>query len=499
MNNQNILKFYGTKLDIKLDNSELFDYELSKISGDYDIDVIDLSTAIVYTGLTIDESLSGFDCERNTITLKEVDNTSNDSTYNYLDIIMTLNYSQFVSHFGTGFTYTILNNNIFSLTLSDDKVHYFKIVAFNRPLDNPRSDENGILDVGDDSLITTLDDFNISYIEPVLSNDDEPLTYDTVINEFSTTVIECEEKLENPLNCCSTPLKLSNKPWAYNFDSGNGVDNCEPLIKRRTEKGWTLDFIFNRDTQPWNVGGVFYYLGVRGDDNVLNYSDNNLSFQFTQDRRIKWVTHHYSGYCQTNGYAEDYYVSEGETPQLCTIGEDKDFNITIVFDRYSRLTDCNLENDGGWNDMVGLKTIDYVDTSVSAVTSTTTTVYNTQEELNKKWADERNYRLGTLKIYVNGRPIYKIKDWEEIIPSDRGTQPFIQSWGGGTGLMGGIHEGVSCFNVKSIKYYEEPLDFVHVRHNFLTRLNQYDFFICGVNCYDEVLGNYNADKSKYGL
>lgn len=75
---------------------------------------------------------------------------------------------------------------------------------------------------------------------------------------------------------------------------------------------------------------------------------------------------------------------------------------------------------------------------------------------------------------------------EEVIPSNRGEQPYIQSWGGGTSLMGGIHEGTSCFNIKSIKYYEDPLDFVHVRHNFLTRINDYDFEICGEECFDDV-------------
>jgi hypothetical protein len=53
------------------------------------------------------------------------------------------------------------------------------------------------------------------------------------------------------------------------------------------------------------------------------------------------------------------------------------------------------------------------------------------------------------------------------------------------------HRGVCCFNIKSIKYYEEPLDFVHVRHNFLTRLNQYDFFICGLDCEDELIGYFS--------
>jgi hypothetical protein len=99
--------------------------------------------------------------------------------------------------------------------------------------------------------------------------------------------------------------------------------------------------------------------------------------------------------------------------------------------------------------------------SGSSVTSTQTTIYTEVEELNKKWADEKERRLGILKIYLNGRLIYKLKDWEEVIPSDRGEQPFIQSWGSGTQYAGEVHNlGTSCFNFKKIQFYEQPLDFV---------------------------------------
>ena len=36
MNRQNILNFYGSRLELKLDSSELYDFELSKTQGDYD-------------------------------------------------------------------------------------------------------------------------------------------------------------------------------------------------------------------------------------------------------------------------------------------------------------------------------------------------------------------------------------------------------------------------------------------------------------------------------
>ena len=328
-----------------------------------------------------------------------------------------------------------------------------------------------------------------------------------ILSGFSKTVIDCSQKLADPNNCCPITPKLSNKPWAYKFDTGAGADNCDPIIKRRTEKGWTLDFIFNRENLSWAFGGVFYYLGVRGDNDPNNYADNNLSFQFTSDRKIKWVAHHYSGYCATDlGYQEVFYTASGLTPTICATDETKDFNVTITFDRYKHYTDCDIENDGGWNDLLPgphlipytptdtgvtsthISTGYYLTNSTGSTLSGETEVYVYTEELNKKWANERQRRLGTLKIYLNGRPIYKLENWEEVIPSSRGVQPFIQSWGGGTGLMNNIHSGVCCFNMKSIKYYEEPLDFVHVRHNFLTRLSDYDFNICGGPCEDEISG-----------
>lgn len=453
MNSQNILRFYGSKLDIKLDSSEFYDFEIDKLGVDYDLSLLDLDTPIVYDSLVVDEDLDhDSSCSRSTIKIVEYNNTVNDDSYIYSAITFTLTYDDFVDRFGTGYTYTILNNDIYTYTGITGETHYFKIYGY---------------------------DNNLS-IDSRLSG----YTESEIISQFSTNVIDCLEQLGNTTDCCPVPQKMKNKPWAIKFDNGAGSDYCTEYIDRREEKGWTLDFIFNRNSLEWSSGGVFYYLGVRGENDAANYSDNNLSFQFTSDRRIKWVSHHYSGVCDsTSGYTESYYIASGQTPQLCTTGATKDFNVTIVFDRYKRYTDCNLENDGGWNDLIpNLITSEYSDTVVTAVTSTQIAEYNTSELLNKKWASEKQRRLGDLKIYLNGNLIYKLKDWEEIIPSDRGTQPFIQSWGGGTGLMGGIHSGNCCFIIKSVKYYEEPLDFLHVKHNFITRLNDYDFFICGVDC-----------------
>jgi hypothetical protein len=366
MNRQNILNYYGSKLDLKLDSSELYDYQLTTNEVDYDTDVLDLSTPITYSALTIDSS------------------------------------------------------------------------------------------------------------------------------------------------CLTTPLN-NQKPWVVPINVNYTGDTCDFTVRRRTEKGWTLDFVFNRNSVNWSGGTIFYYIGVDGDTTDTNYLDNNLSFQFTNDGRVKWVSYHYSGYCTTTGYTETESLLNGQTPVLCVTGNTSDFNLTIVFNRYKELTGCDLDNMGGFNDLIQGPhpiTFDRPLTGVTAMTSTQIvtgyTITNTLEdwitgatvtteyieELNKKWANERDMRLGDLKFYLNGNLIYTETNWEEIIPSYRDEQTLIQSWGGGYDYTYSGNTSKTCgFNIKSALYYEEPLDFVYVKHNFRTRLNDFDFEICNAPCMDNINGS----------
>jgi hypothetical protein len=363
MNRQNILNYYGSKLDLKLDSSELYDYQLTTNEVDYDTDVLDLTTPITYSALTIDSS------------------------------------------------------------------------------------------------------------------------------------------------CLTTPLN-DQKPWVVPVDSRYTGDTCDFTVRRRTEKGWTLDFVFNRNSVNWSGGTIFYYIGVDGDTTYTNYLDNNLSFQFTNDGRVKWVAYHYSGYCALTGYTETHSLLYGQTPVLCVTGNTSDFNLTIVFNRYRELIGCDLDNVGGFNDLIpGPHAVPYtVDpTGYTAVTSTQIvtgyTITNTLEdwvtggtitteyveELNRKWSNERDKRLGDLKFYLNGNLIHTETNWEEIIPSYRDNQTIIQSWGGGYNYTYFGNTSKTCgFNIKSALYYEEPLDFVHVKHNFRTRLNDFDFEICNAPCVNDV-------------
>ena len=259
-----------------------------------------------------------------------------------------------------------------------------------------------------------------------------------------------------------------------------------PYIKKRTEQGWTADFVFNRESLPWTDGSTFYYWGISGETIASNYADNNLSFQFTDDGRICWKSVKFYPVSGLSGYTNNYVVVSGQTPTLCVDGTSEDFNITITFKRYKTLKECELENKGGLNDLINGLTPDISSGSLDYKNwmSGDTLNYFAIEKLNKKWYDERNSRLGTLKIYLNGNPIYKLENFEEVIPSERESQNvLVQSWGGGTNGIQQIHVGTTQFNLKNIEYFEEPLDFVTLNNRYKTNIKiNWNINECNVPC-----------------
>jgi hypothetical protein len=345
MNTQNILKFYGSKLDLKLDHSEFYDFQLHTLD-DYNKEILDLTTPIIYTGLTL---------------------TSDCITGNTLNEI---------------------------------------------------------------------------------------------------------------------------KPWVIEIDKEYSGYTCDFTVRSRTELGWTLDFVFNRDNLPFSDGNVFYYIGIDDENDESIFADNNLSFSFTDDGRIRWQSYRYSGYCSTDsGYTESFYISSGITPTLCLNGVSEDFNVTITFQRNHFLENCDLLNDGGINDLV----TEVTEESTIYGWMTGSTQDNLLYELNKKWMDERYLRLGTLRIFLNGNQIYKIDDWEEVIPSVRNSENIIiQSWGGGCDGYLNLHTGVTNFNLLQIKYFEEPLQVLNVRHHYLTEIKtNFNIFECGNECLNDIYAFVN--------
>lgn len=457
MNTQNILQNYGLKLDVVLDNSEYYDYD---IGGN------DLTSEVAVEKIPIyEKDLSDKITDINTVKINEINYFG--STYSGLTL--TLNYTGFTSNFdSTEHTYsnTILNNDVYTYIGLTGETHYFTIYEFYSG-----------------STIS---------IDPLLTG----VTETEIINGFTSDVISCVNILTGITGtCCPTEVVLNNLPWVYQTNHGVGDYNCSPYIQRRPHLGFTLDFVFNRNGLPW-TDNVFFYEGVRDEYDMMNYLDNNLSFSFTSDGRIKWNSLRYTGYCESNTAVETYYMSSGQTVPLCISGTTDDFNITIVFERYYSYSGCSLPNEGGWNDLIHTGTTS---------TSGSTIIEDTQiENLSELWLEERSKRLGRLKIYLNGKSlqidtpastirnmrqnnVYHFNDWEEIILSDRGNQPFTHTVGGGVTGSGGIHDSVCSYIIKYASYYEEHLTPLEVRNKYdnTTKIN-YTITECYTECSDEI-------------
>jgi hypothetical protein len=294
------------------------------------------------------------------------------------------------------------------------------------------------------------------------------IDFDTDVLDFNNQITYTGLTIDS--SCLDVTLD-SIKPWSINITEPYTGNTCDFTIRKRTEYGWTLDFVFNRETLPWTSGSTFYYWGIENETNERFYLDNNLSFSFTDDGRIKWESYHISGYCETtSGYTELNYIASGQTNVLCSGGTSNDFDITIVFKRNNYLDNCDILNRGGSNDYITGWTV----TNPIDVITGATEEYTIIETLNKNWLSERDYRLGTLKIYLNGRLIYKVKDWEEVVPSVRGSDNnIVQIWGGGTSGSTNIHTGTTEFNLKQIKYFEEPLGYPNIKHYYKTEIIPY--------------------------
>ena len=267
------------------------------------------------------------------------------------------------------------------------------------------------------------------------------------------------------------------------------LENGTPYIRKRTENGWTLDFVFNRNGVPFSgaTNNVFYYWGISGETNPSFYADNNLSFSFTTNAEIIWKAIHYNPLSTVSGYTNNYTLFSGLTPTLCANGTTNDFNITITFKRYKSLFECGLQNEGGLNDMIS--TVQDATVFTDWITGATEQL-SAVEVLSKKWYNEKDFRLGTLKIYLNGNPIYKLENFEEIIPSQRAsTNTLVQAWGVGTNGIEGIHYGTCKFILQGINYYEEPLDFLSVSNHYITAIKpNYAITECGEGCSDNLVG-----------
>jgi hypothetical protein len=205
-------------------------------------------------------------------------------------------------------------------------------------------------------------------------------------------------------------------------------------------------------------------------DPKFDVLSNALSFQFSgcplnPSLAVKYIK--ITGDCVTTGSCETtgvtfqtgYTITTVVTPpiyELCNLDcedttEERWVMISAVFERYKNIEDCDLLNLGGLNDLRVETYQSSIDgQSYKLISPPNTHPGGTKEpkvykvKFDKKWFDELEYRLGTLKLYVNGYLFLVIEDFEEIIPRELNTEkekqvgvPFNISFGGGTQ---GLHD-----------------------------------------------------------
>jgi len=254
-----------------------------------------------------------------------------------------------------------------------------------------------------------------------------------------------------------------------------------------------------------------------------------------------------TGQCETTGtcltgqtYVTGYTIDEYCTPPIypyCLLVnpeyllEEHWFQVNVVWERYTWLDTCDLKYRGGLSDITKFE---YLNSLANDTVSLIAPPYTNNQSvaaqvelvnLNQSWLDDVKFRMGRLKIYVNGKIFYTIENFEEIIPRGLNTDkekqlgvPFNISWGGGTQ---GLHENLTfsacsattglyiqdpeCFpnnilsgtslsglhtniiieqnfagtfdgGISQFRMYTTPLSAPEVKHNFLLLKDPFDMF-----------------------
>ena len=179
-----------------------------------------------------------------------------------------------------------------------------------------------------------------------------------------------------------------------------------------------------------------------------------------------------TGITYTTGYTVTEYCSSKTLYEYCEqsnpnyLNREHWFHLTAVWSRNEYFDICDLKYKGG---LGVISKESYVDSlsndTVLLIEPPITSGEKVAEKveivnLNEQWLIEKNHRLGSLKLYVNGQIFYVINGFEEIIPRGLDTEkekqlgvPFNISWGGGTQ---GLRENLTFSGIGSTTYIQDP-------------------------------------------
>jgi len=216
---------------------------------------------------------------------------------------------------------------------------------------------------------------------------------------------------------------------------------------------------------------------------------NALSLRLSGDTgnpRLCAKTFTITGGCETTGYCSTgltYTTGTSVTEWCSTRGIFDDCLLTdysdyerwvqidAVFERNTYLDKCDLEFKGGTGQIIfDVYEATLQNNSVSLIEPPTTheIPYNPPKveivNMNETWIEEKNFRLGKLKFFVNGKIFMVIENFEEIIPRPLNTSKETQigvayniSLGGGTQ---GLHDNLTVTgcadSISGMTYQQDP-------------------------------------------
>jgi hypothetical protein len=192
-----------------------------------------------------------------------------------------------------------------------------------------------------------------------------------------------------------------------------------------------------------------------------------------------------TGQCETTGscitgqtYVTGYTIVDICTPPIypyCLsvnpewLNYEHWFIVNVVWERYTYFDYCDLRWFGGLDQITRVEFLQSLaNNDIALIAPPYTNGYEIAGQvelvsLNQTWLDETKFRMGRLKIYINGRIFYTVEDFEEVIPralnTDKEKQvgvPFNMSWGGGTQ---GLHENLTlsaCTATTEGMYIQDP-------------------------------------------
>jgi hypothetical protein len=222
-------------------------------------------------------------------------------------------------------------------------------------------------------------------------------------------------------------------------------------------------------------------------DPLWDSLSNAISFKLCGDPKnpsIGVKVLRFTGDCETTGtcvtgntFVTGYTIQEYCSPPIYPRCQQENpswlnlehwFQVDVVWRRYTNLDFCDLKYFGGLADITETKHLESLaNNSVALIEPQYTHKGESGEtveiiQLNNKWLLDKKHRLGRLKIYVNGKPIYTLENFEEVIPralnTDKERQlgvPFNISWGGGTQ---GLHENLTFSSCSGLTgdYIQDP-------------------------------------------